>query len=252
MAEKSKKFGVFRTVLVILGLIIVVYGFSVGLYRSLAYAFIAVGAGILALSYFWERITKASTVTKIVLIALFTIVFSDFVICEARIIAGSADRKTDNSDYVIILGAKVNGETPSKEFAERIRLAASYLAENPHSAAVTTGGKGSDELIPEGEAARRMLVSLGISEDRILTETKSTSTDENFDFALELIKADGGSENSKVTVVSSSFHLFRARKLAEKHGFTDVYTIGSTGKLLLVPYYYVREYLAYFKVRFTK
>ena len=65
------------------------------------------------------------------------------------------------------------------------------------------------------------------------------------------IKENGGSESSKIVGVSSSFHLIRSEKIAEKYGFTEVYTMGSTGKLLLVPFYYVREYFAYFKTRFS-
>lgn len=251
MNEKKKKYGFWSVFFTVVGLILVIYGVSVGLYRAFAYIFIAAGVTLIAAVYFRERIKKTGMVTKIVLISLFTVLLADFVICEARIIYASRGRMTDNADYVIILGAKVNGDVPSKEFAERIRLAAGYLKENPHSVAVTTGGKGSDENLAEGEAAKKMLISLGISEDRIIAETESTSTDENFANALELIKADGGSGNSKVMVVSSSFHLFRASRLASRRGFTDVYTMGSTGKLLLVPYYYVREYFAYFKVRFT-
>lgn len=250
MKEIIKKYGVFRTFLVLFGGMISLYGFCVGLYRPFAYAFILAGAVFILLAVLWERIKKTGMVTKIVLISLFSIVFADFAVLELRIIFAANGKYTDNADYVIILGAKVNGETPSREFAERIRLASSYLKENPHSTAVTTGGKGSDENISESEASRRMLISLGIPDSRIISEDKSTSTAENFKYALEIIKENGGSESSKI-VVSSSFHLFRSEKIAEKYGFTEVYTMGSTGKLLLVPFYYVREYFAYFKLRFS-
>lgn len=249
MKKRIRAYGVFRTAIALLGSLIAFYGVCIGLYRPFAYVFIAVGAALILLSYFWERIKKTGIVTKIALLTLFAVIFADFAVCEARIIYASKGKETDASDYVIILGAKVNGETPSMEFAERIRLAASYLAENPASVVITTGGKGNDEQISEGIAARRMLLSLGIAEERILTEEKSTSTDENFMYSLELIKENGGSENSKITVVSSSFHLFRASLIAEKYGFSDIYTMGSTGKLLLVPFYYVREYFAYTQYR---
>ena len=214
MKEKIKKYGFFRTFLVILGSVTAFYGVCVGLYRPFAYVFISAGTVFVLMSVFWERIKKTGMVTKIVLISLFAIIFADFAVCEFRIISAAKGSNTDNADYVIILGAKVNGETPSREFAERIRLAASYLDENPHSIAVTTGGKGDDENIAESDAARKMLISLGIPESRIICENQSVSTNENFKYALEKIKENGGNENSKIVIISSSFHLFRAVKLA--------------------------------------
>ena len=59
---------------------------------------------------------------------------------------------------------------------------------------VPSGGKGSDEIISEGEAIKRYLIEQGIPEKDILAETKSTTTEENFKYAYELIRKYHGSD----------------------------------------------------------
>ena len=49
------------------------------------------------------------------------------------------------ADYLILLGAKVNGTSPSLAFSWRITSAIDYLKANPDTVAVVTGGQGADE-----------------------------------------------------------------------------------------------------------
>ena len=165
-------------------------------------------------------------------------------IMEGVILSAMVKEPVKNADYVIVLGAKVNGTTPSWSLRKRIDSAAEYLRENPQCTVVASGGQGSDEGISEGLAIAQALETKGIDSGRILIEDKSTSTEENLVFSQALIESHGGSAESDVVVVTSDFHMFRALRLAEKLGYTAV--SGKTAKTLwlLVPQNHVREILA--------
>jgi uncharacterized SAM-binding protein YcdF (DUF218 family) len=113
-------------------------------------------------------------------------------------------------DYAIVLGAKVNGETPSLSLRYRLEATLKYANQYPHVKLVLSGGQGSDEYISEAEAMRRYLVENGISEERLLLESKSTSTYENILLSKELLP----SSVQSVTIITSDYHLARARRIA--------------------------------------
>lgn len=118
------------------------------------------------------------------------------------------------NDYAIILGAKVNGETPSLSLLYRLEAARDYALEYPQVTLVLSGGQGEGEHITEAEAMRRYLTENGIAEDRLVLETASTSTYENIQFSL----AEIAEEIDQITIITSDFHLTRAKWLAKGLG----------------------------------
>lgn len=142
-------------------------------------------------------------------------------------------------DYLIVLGARVEPDgSPSKALKRRIDAAAKYLADNPQTVAVATGGMGTDEVIPEAECIKSELLRLGIEENRILVENQSATTAENMEFAMRLME---NGKAAKVGVVSNNYHIFRALKLARRAGFEDVHGLAAdyTGYTLL--HYMMRD-----------
>ncbi|QNR20588.1 YdcF family protein [Exiguobacterium sp. Helios] len=114
--------------------------------------------------------------------------------------------------YVIVLGAGVKGEKPSLILSNRIEAAVRYGKQFPDTTFILSGGQGDGEAISEAEAMRRGMLQGGISEERLLLEDQSTSTTENLTFSKRLLPE---SEN-RVSIVTSDFHLYRARKEAEQ------------------------------------
>ncbi|MBO5666853.1 MAG: YdcF family protein [Firmicutes bacterium] len=165
-------------------------------------------------------------------------------IVEGVILSAMVKEPSAEAEYVIVLGAKVNGTTPSWSLRARIDSAAEYLLEHPTTMAVASGGQGADEGISEGLANAQALENKGIDPQRILIEDKSTSTEENLIFSEAVIESHGGSRDSNVVVVTSDFHMFRTMRLAERLGYTEI--SGKTAKTLwlLVPQNHVREILA--------
>lgn len=116
-----------------------------------------------------------------------------------------------SNKYAIILGAKVNGETPSLTLRFRLEEALAYAESYPDVKFILSGGQGPDEDIAEGEAMRRYLTEKGVQEDRLLLETESTSTYENILFSKKLLPE----EVNEITIITSDFHLARARMIAD-------------------------------------
>ena len=61
----------------------------------------------------------------------------------------------------------------------------------------------------------RELVMLGIDPKQLRLEDKATSTWENLKFSLDLIEGETGSRPTKIGVLSSEYHLFRASLFAK-------------------------------------
>ncbi len=96
------------------------------------------------------------------------------------------------------------------------------------------------------------LYGRGIRANRFILEDKSENTVENIRNSLSLIRrweADTPREE-KVAIVTSNFHIFRAKHIAEKLGQEDVITVASSADPILVLHLWVREGLAVLKDKF--
>jgi len=155
----------------------------------------------------------------------------------------STSRELPDADYLVILGAGLNGETPSLTLYERLVAGLNYLQEHPDLPVIVTGGQGPGETIPEAEAMQKFLTASGIDKERILTENKATSTMENFVYTAELLQNMGVRQPIKINFVTSDFHILRSQMLAERNGFVAG-SISSPTPYYLVPSCLVREYFA--------
>lgn len=149
----------------------------------------------------------------------------------------------ENLDYIIVLGAHVNGVRLSKALLERTRRALEYLEKNPKTRAVLSGGQGEGETISEAEAMCRYLEDHGISRERLILEDRSTNTKENLDSSLALI----GDLNAPIGVVTNHFHVFRGVAIGKKCGCKNIYPIPSRYRSWRLVIYIPREILAIIK-----
>ena len=162
---------------------------------------------------------------------------------------GEVDNSALPVDAVIILGAGVNGETPSAALWTRIRAAAAYLEDHPNVPVVLSGGKGSGENISEAEAMRRALWTNSEAENaRYLLEDQSTNTSENFSFSKTLLEENGvDTETAYIAVVTNDFHCFRARMIAQREGLHTISVPAELPWWWLTANYYLREAFAVVK-----
>ena len=143
--------------------------------------------------------------------------------------------------HLIVLGAGVNGTVPSLSLRERLDAAYDYLQANPDTVCIVSGGQGSGEDITEAECMYRYLTGKGIEPERIIREDKATSTQENLTYSLALIGPEGA---SSVGILSSEYHLCRARLMARELGMNPVMIPAKTTRLSLRTNYFLREIAA--------
>jgi uncharacterized SAM-binding protein YcdF (DUF218 family) len=147
-----------------------------------------------------------------------------------------------NGDYMIVLGAGLKKNKPTRALKYRIETAAIYAKENKNTKIIVSGGQGKDELISEAECMRIELVKLGIDENRIIKEDLSTNTYENMKFSKKMI------QNVEATgiIVTNDYHLLRSVKLAKKQGLNIVGLPAKTPSVI-IPTAYIRECLSILK-----
>ncbi len=177
-----------------------------------------------------------SIVTALVLFSLAAAVITGLFVGRAAL--GQPQQQVD---YIVVLGAKVNGTQPSEILAQRIDAAYGYLSSHPDTVAVLSGGQGGDEGISEAECMFRALTARGIDPQRLLKEEASTSTRENLQFSLALLETVYGIKPEKIGIVSNQFHLFRAGLAAREWGVQAVGIPGDTANQLHFINYFLRE-----------
>ena len=170
-----------------------------------------------------------------------------FLAAETPILYTALTAGKSDAPYVIVLGAAVYGETPSISVRHRCDRASEHLASHPDAAVVVSGGRGEGENISEAEAMRRYLADKGVAQSRILMEDRSTSTWENLTFSKQIIEESGG-DPSRVAVVSSAYHLYRARRMAAALGMAADGLASSDGYPVYMAGMYIREALAVWKL----
>lgn len=125
-------------------------------------------------------------------------------------------------DAIVVAGCKVMpGGTPSTALRRRVERAVALWETGAAEMLLMTGGEGDN---PPSEALVSALHarSMGVPEEKILLEDRSTSTEENARFAAELL---GG---GRVLVVSDSFHVLRCERVFSRY-FDEVLGVGSVG-----------------------
>ena len=189
----------------------------------------------------WMHGTLPGRVAMVVLAAgtLFTVAMLVFVS-----VSGYTAPPTGQEKVLIVLGAGLRRDQPSRLLRCRLDKAYAYAAAHPDVLVVTTGGQGRDELVPEGQAMRDYLIEKGLDPARVLAETKSTSTEENFAFARELLRQNGVACDGPIIYVTNAFHCYRGGQYARMAGFDQAHALPAAIPLSSIPPCYLREVLA--------
>lgn len=173
-------------------------------------------------------------------------------------------------DYVIVLGASVKTDGISKTLKLRLDKAAEYAAENPDSVLVLSGAMGAGEPMAEAEAMQAYLLGQGVPAAQMILEDRSHSTLENIVYSRILIEQDQEAKRAQwqkeklqiafpamevadkpvtIGIITSNFHLYRARMIARRQGLTDVSGIASESDRVLFVHFCLRDSLAILKDR---
>jgi uncharacterized SAM-binding protein YcdF (DUF218 family) len=122
-------------------------------------------------------------------------------------------------DVLIVLGSGVWGTEPSPQLKLRLNTAAKVIQKNPTMTVIVSGGQGPDEDVSEAKAMRDYLVQLDVPSESILLENRSTSTVENLIFSKAILDTRN-MDTSAVGIVTTDFHMYRAKMLARRYGMS--------------------------------
>ena len=218
-------------------------GIAVRFGQSLQFLWLLGGILCIARYLYWRRVEKSGRyprhrkllrALRILLCA--ALIF--FLAVEGVILCGGMMEAEQGLNYIVVLGARVNGTVPSGSLRNRIRVGAEYLRDNPQTIAVLSGAQGSGEEISEARCMYDNMVAAGIDPARLILEEQSTDTAENLRNSRALIP-----EGASAGLVTNNFHIFRALALARNQGWTDVRGIPVATTMLSLPHYLMREFV---------
>lgn len=172
------------------------------------------------------------------------------------LVSAGKHQSFEQADYLIVLGAHVNGTRPSKALMSRIRTAYEYLKRNPLTKTVLTGGQGSGEEIAEAACMEQEFIKLGIAKGRLLIEDCSKTTKENIFYSKKIILDDWKKNKGdpiepdklSIIVVTNEFHALRGEQIGKMAGFGKVGCLRAPSSPIMKLHYYTRELFSWIKL----
>ena len=158
----------------------------------------------------------------------------------------SAMTPDETPDFIVVLGAQVQGDGPSLTLKKRLDKALEFLQAHPDRTVIVSGGQGPDEADTEASVMARYLIEHGADASRIIEEDKASNTRENLLFSAKLAEA-AGLDTSRVLIVTSDFHMCRAKYIARTLSMEPYGQASDTWPWILKVNYTLREVFAFAK-----
>jgi len=230
-----------KKIVLAIGIILILLGLDIAiLHRSGVVALVYFLAGILLVVY-----SRAfDKVTRLVHITVGVLYVAPVMMIAVLVIYGSVPTTDFTEDVVFVLGAGLRNDEILPTLEARLDQALLYFESNPNAMFIVCGGYGEDQTVSEARAMADFLIAGGIPVEQIILEDLSTSTYENFVFALELLDGyfpDGFSS----VVVTNSFHMYRSEYLARHLGL-EATRFGARTPILTWHNNFMREFMAVF------
>lgn len=134
--------------------------------------------------------------------------------CAVSIVRYADKDEAAPADCIIVLGAGTNGKMPNAVFRERLHHALTLYSEGYSEIILLTGGYSPGNKHSDAYIAGEYLKALGIPADAILLEEKSTITQENLEYAREIMESE---DLSTAIIVSDPLHMKRAMRMAKDY-----------------------------------
>ena len=152
----------------------------------------------------------------------------------------------ETPEFVVVLGAQVQGGGPSLTLKKRLDKTLEFMQEHPDRTVIVSGGQGPDEAYTEASVMARYLIEHGADASRIIEEDKASNTRENLLFSAKLAEA-AGLDTSRVLIVTSDFHMCRAKYIARTLSMEPYGQASDTWPWILKVNYTLREVFAFAK-----
>ena len=229
-----------QTVFVIIGVLIFVSFAAAIFYGVLNFGNIA-GMALGGLYVIFGLLINRLDTPNQILSAVIAFCVLSLIVLKMRDIYMTGKTTADREQVILVLGCRVRGNEPSTELVKRADAAYKFLLSNPQSVAILSGGQGRDENISEALCMQNILIDRGIIKDRLILEDKSSSTEENIRYSLEIMAELG--MKREAAVVTSMYHQKRAQLICKRYGLS-VKAVSSKTKTALLPTFLMREIFA--------
>ena len=211
-----------------------------GIFHVGVAALLILGGLLVLLPLLWKRLAKSRPLImmrRALFLAAGASIAASAAFSIPMAYAAYGNPPGDNAT-VVVLGCKVEGDSPSLMLRRRLDAALPYLQSYPEAQCVVAGGQGENEDYTEAYVMRKYLVEQGIDPSRIHMENRSTDTRENLLYTWDLL----GGEDRPIAIATDGFHQMRGRYYGKSAGFTQISALPSPTPWGLLPSYWVREF----------
>ena len=163
---------------------------------------------VFALLTRWREKRPWALWARRILLGLLAAGFAFFAVLEGWVLSWARTDSETPVAAVIVLGAGVDGTTPSLSLRTRLEAALAYIQDKPEVPVVVSGSQGRGEDVSEARCMYDWLTGRGVDPERVILEERANNTEENIRYSLELLEERGVAGN--IAVVSSGYHLCRA------------------------------------------
>ena len=188
-----------------------------------------------------KRLKRFTAVFLVLVLLLSTAVLSInfYVISSQKEKILSVDEASMKSDipYIMVLGCGIIDGKPSAMLEDRLLKALDIAERLPRVKLILTGNNSGEEYNEVG-VMKEYCISMGLSEERIITDDFGFSTSESVENLNNVIKAE------KVIIVTQKYHLYRALYIAEQFGIEAFGVASNQHRYKMQLYYSLREIAA--------
>lgn len=121
------------------------------------------------------------------------------------------------ADVIAVLGAAEYGGKPSPVYRARLEHASGLFEKGLAPFVITSGGKGGEVTLSEGQVGRDYLAQHGIPVSQLIAETQSGDTNQSAQRIAAIMRENG---MKSCIAVSDGYHMYRVKKMLEAQGVT--------------------------------
>lgn len=154
-----------------------------------------------------------------------------------RLISPEEAAKLSDIDCIIVLGCRVNGETPSPMLSDRLKRGIELYDMNAAPKLLMSGDHGQVKY-DEVNAMKQFAIDRNVPSEDVFMDHAGFSTYETMYRARDVFAA------KRVIIVTQSYHLYRAVYIAKALGLEAWGVDSDLQSYIRQPYYDMREILA--------
>ena len=152
---------------------------------------------------------------KRVLLALVCLGLVAFGYLESLVIRGAhTDGRAEDAQCVVILGAGVNGTTPSLMLSSRLQAALDFIADKPDIPIICSGGQGPGRISPRPTAWPTGSSPTAWTRAASTARTDRPVRRRTFAYSEEIMAELGLDAGDMFAFVTNDYHIFRAGRIA--------------------------------------